>query len=98
MSEDFLLKEEKFKDLRNRLLKSASDFYGKLSALLGKETDFASRRALAQSNFELAELTRKVGRHGGRAGGAPGGAGGTGGAGGRAGGRRRDEGRRRPTA
>ena len=62
VSEDFLLKEEKFKDLRNRLLKSASDFYGKLGALLGKETDFASRRALAQSNFELAELTGKVGR------------------------------------
>ena len=32
VSEDFLLKEEKFKDLRNRLLKSASDFYGKLCA------------------------------------------------------------------
>ena len=62
VSEDFLLKEEKFKDLRNRLLKSASDFYGKLGALLGKETDFASRRALAQSNFELADLTKKVGR------------------------------------
>ena len=61
VSEDFLLKEEKFKDLRNRLLKSASDFYGKLSALLGKETDFASRRALAQSNFELAELTARSG-------------------------------------
>ena len=42
VSEDFLLKEEKFKDLRNRLLKSASDFYGKLGALLGKETDLAS--------------------------------------------------------
>ena len=62
VSEDFLLKEEKFKDLRNRLLKSAADFYGKLSALLGKETDFASRRALAESNFELAKLTEKVGR------------------------------------
>ena len=62
VSEDFLLKEEKFKDLRNRLLKSASDFYGKLSALLGKETDLESRRALAQSNFEVAELTRNVGR------------------------------------
>jgi eukaryotic-like serine/threonine-protein kinase len=61
VSEDFLLKEEKFKDLRNRLLKSASDFYGKLSMLLGKGTDFASQRALAESNFELAELTRKVG-------------------------------------
>jgi eukaryotic-like serine/threonine-protein kinase len=62
VSEDFLLKEEKFKDLRNRLLKSASDFYGKLGALLGKETDLASRRALAQANFELSDLTDKVGR------------------------------------
>ena len=63
VSEDFLLKEEKFKELRNRLLKSAADFYGKLGALLGKETDIASRRALAQSNFELADLTGKVGRN-----------------------------------
>ena len=62
VSEDFLLKEDQFKDLRNRLLKSAADFYGKLGALLGKETDFASRRALAASNFELAILTEKVGR------------------------------------
>ena len=43
-------------------MKSASDFYGKLSALLGQDTDFASRRALAASNFELAKLTMKVGR------------------------------------
>ncbi len=63
VSEDFLLKEEKFKELRDRLLKSAADFYGKLGALLGKETDIASRRALAQSNFELADLTAKVGRN-----------------------------------
>ncbi len=59
VSEDFLLKEEKFKELRNRLLKSASDFYSKLGTLLGMESDFGSRRALAQSNFELAELTRQ---------------------------------------
>ena len=32
VSEDFLLKEETFKDLRNRLLTSASDFYGQLGA------------------------------------------------------------------
>ncbi len=63
VSEDFLLKEEKFKELRDRLLKSAADFYGKLGALLDKDTDVASRRALAQSNFELAELTGKVGRN-----------------------------------
>ena len=63
VSQDFLLKEDKFKNLRNTLLKSASDFYGKLGALLGKETDFASRRALAHANFEVAELTDKVGRN-----------------------------------
>ena len=63
VSEDFLLKEDKFKELRDRLLRSASDFYGKLGALLGQETDIGSRRALARSNFELAELTWKVGRN-----------------------------------
>ncbi len=62
VSEDFLLKEEKFKGLRNRLLESAATFYGKLGALLGEETDVASRRALARSNFELARLTEQVGR------------------------------------
>ena len=46
VSEDFLLKEKKFNGLRDRLLNSAADFYGKLG-LLGKETDLASRRALA---------------------------------------------------
>jgi serine/threonine-protein kinase len=62
VSEDFLLKQDQFKELRNRLLKSAADFYGKLGALLGKETDLVSRRALAAANFELADLTNKVGR------------------------------------
>ncbi|HEV8072203.1 MAG TPA: serine/threonine-protein kinase [Planctomycetaceae bacterium] len=60
-SEELLLKEERFKELRDRRLKSAADFYGKLSALLGQETDAASRRALTDSNFALAELTSKVG-------------------------------------
>jgi hypothetical protein len=62
VSQDFLLKEDKFKNVRNMLLTSASDFYRKLGALLGKETDFASRRALAEANFELAQLTDNVGR------------------------------------
>ena len=62
VSEDFLLKQNQGKELRDRLLKSAAGFYGKLSALLGNETDLASRRALAGSNFELADLTDKVGR------------------------------------
>ncbi len=62
VSEDFLLKQEQFKELRDRLLKSAADFYSKLGARLGRETDAASRRALVQANFELAVLTGKVGQ------------------------------------
>jgi hypothetical protein len=62
VSEDFLLKQDQFKDLRDRLLKSAADFYRKLGALLGRETDSSSQRALARANFELAELTEKVAR------------------------------------
>ena len=54
VSEDFLLKEAQFKDLRNRLLKSASDFYGKLGACLKDRSDRASRQALWQANYELA--------------------------------------------
>src|SRR5262249_47494511 len=61
VSEDFLLKQDQFKELRDRLLRSAQDFYGKLSALLGRETDPAARRALLAANFELADLTGKVG-------------------------------------
>ncbi len=62
VSEDFLLRENQFKHLRDRLLNAAADFYGRLATLLGRETDFASRRALAQSNFELADLMAKIGR------------------------------------
>ena len=91
VSEDFLLKQDQFKELRDRLLKSAADFYGKLGALLGKETDLASRRALAQANFEVAELTGKVGRKEDALAAHRRGAGGARGAGGRAGGRRRGE-------
>ncbi|MGO9913266.1 MAG: protein kinase domain-containing protein [Isosphaeraceae bacterium] len=62
VSEDFLLKQEQFKDVRDRLLKSASDFYAKLGALLGHESDLPSRRALWQANHEVAVLTMKVGK------------------------------------
>jgi serine/threonine-protein kinase len=61
VSKDFLLQQDQFKALRDQLLKSAKDFYGKLSALLGTEANAASRRALAASNFELANLTGQVG-------------------------------------
>ena len=62
VSEDFLLKEAQFKELRDRLLKSASDFYEKLGGLLKDNADLPSRRSLLQANYELAELTDKVGR------------------------------------
>ena len=62
VSEDFLLKEEKFKNLRDRLLKSASDFYEKLGTLLKDAADRHSRRALLQADFEVADLTNTVGR------------------------------------
>ena len=44
VSEDFLLRQEQFKEVRDRLLKSASDFYGRLGALLDRNSDPASRR------------------------------------------------------
>jgi tetratricopeptide (TPR) repeat protein len=62
VSEDFLLKEERFKSVRDRLLKSAIDFYGKLETLLDKEEDLESRRALSQASWEVANLTGDVGR------------------------------------
>ena len=46
VSEDFLLKEPRFKELRDELLRSATDFYSKLGSLLDQEADRASRRAL----------------------------------------------------
>jgi hypothetical protein len=43
--------------LRTNLLGALRTFfYGKLGAILGRQSDLASRRAVAQANFELAEL------------------------------------------
>ena len=76
VSEDFLLKEEKFKDLRNRLLKSAAEFYGKLSALLSEKPDLASRQVAGAGQLRAGEPDMEGWSYGGRAGGAPGRAGG----------------------
>src|SRR5262249_42540930 len=62
VSEDFLLKQNQFQELRDRLLKSASDFYDKLVALLKDDADLPSRRALLQANYEVAALADQVGR------------------------------------
>ena len=61
VSEDFLLKQDQFKELRDRLLKSAAEFYGRLGGLLGTETDPASRKVLAAAYLQLGDLTDTIG-------------------------------------
>jgi serine/threonine-protein kinase len=61
VSEDVLLKQEQFKELRDRLLGGAASFYHKLEGLLQDQPDDRSRRALGQAYYQLAELTIKVG-------------------------------------
>ena len=60
VSEDVLLKEEHFDDLRRKLLHGARDFYGRLGEMLKGQTDTSSRRALGQTAYELAALTGKI--------------------------------------
>jgi serine/threonine-protein kinase len=61
VSEDFLLKQEQFKALRDRLLRDAIEFYRKLDGLLSGQTDARSRRALARAYEELGDLAGKIG-------------------------------------
>jgi serine/threonine protein kinase len=61
VSEDMLLKNAEFKDLRTQLLKEAAGFYDDLKKLLEGQTDAKSRQALAAAYFELGELTDKIG-------------------------------------
>ncbi|HKI17726.1 MAG TPA: serine/threonine-protein kinase, partial [Isosphaeraceae bacterium] len=60
-SEDVLLREEKFKDLRGKLLGGALAFYRRLEDELAAEVDPRSRTALARAFSEVGELTSKVG-------------------------------------
>ena len=61
VSEDLLLKERQFNDLRTRLLRAAADFYRRLEGLLKGQTDRNSRAALAKAYDELGQLTDKIG-------------------------------------
>jgi serine/threonine protein kinase len=61
VSEDMLLKNPGFKELRTKLLKQAADFYADLEKLLAGQTDARSRKALAAGYFQLGELTDKIG-------------------------------------
>jgi eukaryotic-like serine/threonine-protein kinase len=61
VSEDVLLKQRDFHDLRTKLLHGARDFYGKLQGLLEGQADRRSRAALATASSELGELTSQIG-------------------------------------
>jgi hypothetical protein len=61
VSEDFLLKNAKFKELRTKLLKEAARFYSDLEKLLAGKTDAKPRKLLAEGYSQLGELTEKVG-------------------------------------
>jgi serine/threonine-protein kinase len=61
VGDDLVLKADQFKPLRDKLLKGAADFYGKLDELLKDQPDRASRRAMGNAYFELGELTAKIG-------------------------------------
>jgi eukaryotic-like serine/threonine-protein kinase len=61
VSEDLLLKEKQFEDLRHKLLRGAADSYGKLEALLQGQSDRVSRAALGRAYDELGDLTARIG-------------------------------------
>jgi tetratricopeptide (TPR) repeat protein/tRNA A-37 threonylcarbamoyl transferase component Bud32 len=61
VSEDALLKNPEFNELRKKLLKEAAGFYADLEKLLAGQTDVKSRQALASAYFQLGELTDKIG-------------------------------------
>jgi serine/threonine protein kinase len=61
VSEDMLLKNAEFKELRTKLLKEAAGFYADQEKLLAGQTDTKSRKALAVAYFQLGELTDQIG-------------------------------------
>jgi serine/threonine-protein kinase len=61
VSEDFLLRQDQFKDLRDRLFRDAVAFYQKLESLLVGQADARSRRALGRAYEEVGELTDRIG-------------------------------------
>ena len=61
VGDDLVLKADQFKPLRDKLLKGAAGFYGKLEGLLKDQPDRVSRKALGDAYFELGDLTAKIG-------------------------------------
>ena len=96
VSEDFLLKQEQFKELRDRLLKSAVGLLRQARRTAGQGDGHRFAAVRWRLQLRAGRADGQGGPQGGRAGGAPVGAGGARGAGRRTGGRRDDKGRRRP--
>ena len=71
VSEDFLLKQDQFKELRDRLLKSAARLLRQARGAAGRGDGPRLAAGTAQANFEVAELTGRVGRKEDCAGDAP---------------------------
>jgi tetratricopeptide (TPR) repeat protein len=61
VSEDMLLKQAEFKELRTKLLQEAAGFYADLEKLLAGQADAKSRQALATAYYQLGQLTDKIG-------------------------------------
>jgi tRNA A-37 threonylcarbamoyl transferase component Bud32 len=61
VGDDLVLKADQFKPLRDKLLKGAADFYGKLEGLLKDKPDLASRVSMGNAYFEFGDLTAKIG-------------------------------------
>ncbi len=61
VGDDLVLKADQFKPLRDKLLKGAAEFYGKLEGLLKDQLDRASRVSMGNAYFELGDLTQKIG-------------------------------------
>jgi serine/threonine-protein kinase len=61
VGDDLVLKAEQFKPLRDRLLRGAATFYGKLERLLEGQSDPTSRAAMGNAYHELGALTEKIG-------------------------------------
>jgi hypothetical protein len=58
---DLVLKADRFKSLRDKLLRGAADFYGRLNGLLHDQPDRASRAAMGNAYFELGGLITNIG-------------------------------------
>ncbi len=61
VGDDLVLKADRFKPLRDKLLRGALEFYTKLEGLLKDQPDQGSRGAMGDAYFELGKLTSKIG-------------------------------------